>query len=128
DLMVLDLKAEHRVRPLLQTSYDERNGVISPDGQWLAYDSNSSGRFEIYVRPFPDTNAGQWQVSIVGGTRPVWARNGKELFYFSLDGALMRVPVEASGRAWNAGTPAKLLDARYLVPGANTNPGRTYDI
>ena len=71
-------------------------------------------RNEIYVRPFPDVTGGQWQVSVGGGTRPLWAPSGKELFYIRTDAALMRVAVDATGTAWNAGTPAKLFERTYL--------------
>jgi len=115
-----------RIVPLVQTPLIERNGDISPDGRWLAYEANDSGQFEIYVRPYPDVNGGRWQVSTGGGTRPLWARNGQELFYVSPTGALMRVPV-GRGPAWTSAAPAKLLDEGYFTsPGGN--PGRTYDI
>ena len=127
DLLRLALDGSRRVTPLLQTKFDERNGIVSPDGRWLAYESDSSGRFEIYVRPFPNAGGGQWQVSTGGGTRPLWARSGKELFFFGPDGALMRVGVEASGATWNAGTPTKLLEGRYFT-GGGVNTGRTYDV
>ena len=67
DLLQLALDGTRRVTPLLQTKFDERNGIVSPDGRWLAYESNSSGSFEIYVRPFPNVGGGQWQVSTAGG-------------------------------------------------------------
>ena len=67
---------------------------------------------------------GQWPVSTAGGTKPLWARNGKELFYVGAEGTLQRVPVEASGATWNAGTPMKLLERRYFTGGF----GRTYDV
>ena len=118
DLLQLALDGTRRVTPLLQTKFDERNGIVSPDGRWLAYESNSSGPIEIYVRPFPNVGGGQWQVSTAGGTRPLWARSGKELFYVGADGALLRVPVEASGATWNAGTPTKLLEGRYYTGAA----------
>ena len=97
DLMLLALDGSQRVTPLLQTPFDEQRGIISPDGHWLAYESNSSGQSEIWVRPFPNTSVAQYQISTSGGTRPVWAHNGKELFFLGVDGTLMRVPVEASG-------------------------------
>ena len=125
DLLQVALDGTRRVTPLLQTKVDERNGIVSPDGRWLAYDSNSSGSFEIYVRPFPNVGGGQWQVSTAGGRQPLWARSGRELFYVGADGALLRVPVEASGATWNAGMPMKLLERRYYN-GSNT--GRTYDV
>jgi len=115
DLLQLALDGTRRVTPLLQTEFDERNGSVSPDGRWLAYESNSSGSVEIYVRPFPNVGGGQWLVSRAGGKTPLWARSGKELFYVAADGALLRVPVEASGRTWNTGTPTKLLEGRYLT-------------
>ena len=117
DLLRLALDGSRRVTPLLQTKFEERNGIVSPDGRWLAYESDSSGRFEIYVRPFPNAGAGQWQVSTGGGTRPLWAPRGKELFYIAPDGALLRVGVEASGATWNAGMPTKLLEGRYFTGG-----------
>jgi serine/threonine-protein kinase len=125
DLFEVALDGTHRVTPLLQTKFDERNGIVSPDGRWLAYESNSSGPFEVDVRPFPNVGGGQWQVSTAGGRQPLWARSGKELFYFGSDGALMRVPVEASGVSWNAGAPMKLLEGRYYT---GTGSGRAYDV
>ena len=127
DLLRVALTGAHHVTPLLQTKFDEFNAVVSPDGRWLAYDSNSSGdSTEIYVRPFPGVGGGQSPVSTAGGTRPLWARNGKELFYVGTDGALWRVPVEASGQTWSAGLPTKLFDARYFSGGGTV--GRTYDV
>ena len=90
DLALLTLEGERRVETLVQTTFTERNGEISPDGRWLAYQSDESGQFEIYVRPFPDVNSGRWQISTGGGTRPLWARRGRELFYVAPDGAVMR--------------------------------------
>ena len=126
DLLQLALDGTRQVTPLLQTKFEKRNGIVSPDGRWLAYESNSSGPTEIYVRPFPNVGGGQWQVSAAGGKTPLWARSGKELFYVGADGALLRVPVEASGATWNAGTPMKLLERGYYTPSGYV--GRTYDV
>jgi serine/threonine-protein kinase len=93
----------------------------------MAYESTASGRPEIYVRPYPDLAAGQWQVSTNGGTRPLWAHNGRELFYLGPDGALIRVPVEP-GATWTAGTPTRLFAGPYLDGDVNGFTGRTYDI
>ena len=115
-----------RVTPLVQTPFTERNGIVSPDGRWLAYEANNSGQFEIYVRPYPEVSSGFWQVSTGGGNRPLWAPSSQELFYLSPTGALMRVGVDR-GPTWAAGAPAKLLNEGYFtVPGGNV--GRTYDI
>jgi len=126
DVMMLTLDKDRRVQPLLQTRFMERNGEISPDGHWLAYESFDSGRPEIYVRPFPDVNSGRWQVSTGGGTRPLWARNGQELFYVHPAGGLMRVAIERAA-SWKASPPTKLLEGPYAwaIPPFSL---RTYDI
>jgi serine/threonine-protein kinase len=66
-------------------AFRERSPALSPDGKWLAYASDETGRFEVFVRPFPDVGSGKWQVSSAGGTSPQWSRKGDELFF--LDGA-----------------------------------------
>jgi serine/threonine-protein kinase len=125
DVMQVALDGTHRVTPLVQSQFIERNGIFSPDGRWLAYEANDSGRNEIYVRPYPDVNSGHWQVSTGGGTRPLWARSGQELVYVSPTGALMRVGVER-GPSWAATTPTLLIKEGYFTTPGNT--GRTYDI
>jgi serine/threonine-protein kinase len=128
DLLQVALGGTHQVTALQQTKFDEKNGAVSPDGRWLAYDSNRSGSFEIYVRPFPDGGS-QVQVSTAGGTRPLWAAKGKELFYVGADNSaelsLWQVPVQVSGATWNAGAPMKLFSGHYLSTGTS---GRTYDV
>jgi serine/threonine-protein kinase len=125
DVMQLRLDGTQAVTPLVQTPFNERNAEVSPDGRWLAYQADDSGRFNVYVRPFPDASSGFWQVSTDGGTRPLWARNSRELFYLSLTGALMRVGV-TPGPTWDATAPTKLFEGRY---GARAiQAGRTYDI
>ena len=66
---------------LLKTEANEDDAEISPDGRWLAYDSDESGESEVYVRPFPNVGEGRWQVSTNGGRNPVWGPNGQEIFY-----------------------------------------------
>ena len=125
DLMALDLDGARRVTPLVRSRFTERNGIISPDGRWLAYEANDSGRFEIYVRPYPDVNSGLSVVSTTGGTKPIWARSGQELIYVSPTGALMRVGV-TRGPSWSATTPSVVVKEGYF-----TNPvwwGRSYDM
>ena len=126
DLFLLSLEGEHRSRPLLATPFDELNAAVSPNGQWLAYESNESGRNEIHVRPFPNVDADKQQVSTNGGTHPLWARNGQELFYESL-GTLMRVPVK-TGATFERGTPEKVFDLTYFVPQIRGPSGRMYDV
>ena len=79
DILLLDLKSR-RVTPFLNARSYEAYPVFSPDGRWLAYSSDESGREEVYVRPFPNPG-GKWKLSLEGGTEPLWARNGKQLFY-----------------------------------------------
>jgi serine/threonine-protein kinase len=127
DLRLLTLGPSPRTDPLLETGFEERSGIVSPDGNWLAYESDSLGRFDIYVRPFPNVGDGQSQISPAGGVQPLWAPSGRELFYVSPDGALMSVPVEPRGSTWSGGTATKLLEARYYT-GAGEYFVRQYDV
>jgi Tol biopolymer transport system component len=113
--MLLPLIGDRRPKPLVQTVFIEAWGEISPDGHWLAYQSNESGQFEIWVTPFPNVTTGKWQVSTSGGTQPLWARHGQELFYESM-GALMRVSpmkVPADVSAWSSRVYRGLEDLTY---------------
>ena len=101
-----------QTEPLVQTTFAEDNGELSPDGHWLAYQSNESGRYEIFVRPFPTVDAGHWTISTSGGSSPLWARSGTELFYLDGTGAMTRVPIQTAP-TFSAGTPTKLFDTRY---------------
>jgi serine/threonine-protein kinase len=123
DLMLMPLQPPRRPQPLVQTMFSERNAEIVPDGRWLAYESDESGREEIYVRPFPDVSGGRWQVSTGGGRMPLWSRNGQELFYGAPDGALMGVRVEP-GPSWRSSTPARILQGQFAYSGF----GRAFDI
>jgi serine/threonine-protein kinase len=125
DLMTVDLDPPHRVRTLLDSPGLQRTPMVSPDGRWLAYESIESGEAQIYVRPYPDIAAGRWQVSTNGGTRPLWARNGRELFYVAPDSGLMALSVEA-GQSWIARGPVRLFTSTDLnVP---ILAGLTYDV
>jgi len=126
DVMQVELDGTRRVTPLVRTPLEEQNGILSPDGRWLAYEANDSGRFEVYVRPFPGVNDGYWQVSTGGGTRPLWAPNGEELFYLSPAGALMSIGVER-GRSWAATSSTLVIKEGYFTVPAGSF-GRTYDI
>jgi serine/threonine-protein kinase len=127
DIMVMTLQAERRVQPLVRTNFFEELAEISPDSRWLAYQSNESGRVEIYVHPFPDVNGGRWQVSTAGGMMPLWARNGQELFYVTFERSIMTVRVEQQSSSWRSGTPVKLFQSTYFH-GAGTEVGRTFDV
>jgi serine/threonine-protein kinase len=126
DVMQMMLDESRQVTPLVSSTFNEKNGIISPDGRWLAYEANVSGRFEIWVRPFPDVTSGQWQVTTAGGTRPLWARSGKELFYVAQTGALMRVGVEP-GPSWAATPPSLLVKEGYFTIQGGF-PARSFDV
>ena len=122
DLSILHLDGDRSTESLLDVEFDETNGEISPDGRWLAYQSNASGQSEVYVRPFPSVNEGQWLISTGGGTKPLWGPDGGELFFRSGSG-VVAVPIQTEP-TFTAGTPQPLFDGPYRF----TAPGRGYDI
>jgi eukaryotic-like serine/threonine-protein kinase len=111
DIGSLSMEGEHRWKPLLQETHTELQPKISPDGQWMAYMSNESGKNEVYVRPFPEVNKGRWQVSTSGGNSPLWSPDGRELFYLS-GNAVMAVSVETTP-TFKCGKPASLFQGMY---------------
>ena len=115
DLWVLPLSGDRKAIPLLQTAFRESHGQISPNGKWLAHNSDETGRGEIYVRSFP-AGSGKWQVSTNGGQFPRWRRDGSELFYMSAasGGKLVAVDVKPDGAAFEHGTPHELFDSEYI--------------
>ena len=123
NIVILVLGERPRIDPLLATKDTTRNPEIAPNGRWLAYESNESGRFQINVRPFPNVEGGWWQVSTQGGTKPLWAPSGRELFYIDEDGYLTVVPVQTVG-AFAFDKPSRVLQTRYF----STPLGRTYDV
>jgi Tol biopolymer transport system component len=109
DLMGVDVESKKSF-PVAQTSANEGWGEFSPDGRFVAYQSNESGRFEVYVRTFPGA-AGKWLVSVAGGTQPRWRRDGKELYYVAPDERLMAVSLMAdkTGRTLEVGNVLPLF-------------------
>jgi serine/threonine-protein kinase len=128
DIMMVALDGTRRVQPLLKNPPVERNGVVSPNGRWLAYEEldREGQQFEVYVRPFPGVNAGQWKISTAGGTQPLWARSGQELFYVAPDGGLMAVRTDPRGPKWELRTPAKVIEGPYMTRSLRDKP--TYDV
>jgi Tol biopolymer transport system component len=102
--------SDRKAQPFLRTPFNESVPRFSPDGRWLAYISNESGRYEIYVQPYPGPG-GKWQISTEGGTEPAWNPNGKELFYRSGD-KMMAVDI-ATQPGFSAGKPRVLFEGRY---------------
>jgi len=123
-LWVLPLEAGGKPVPFLRTQFEEPDGRFSPDGRWVAYVTNESGRFDVYVRPFsPDavgqgisSAGGKWLISGNGGSSPMWRQDGKELYYIDLDGKLMEVSLTA-GSDFKAGVPRVLFQAPPRVSG-----------
>jgi eukaryotic-like serine/threonine-protein kinase len=110
DLWVLPVTGSDKAFPVLQTQTNEITGTLSPDGRWLSYTSDGSGRYEVYVQSFP-RGGGKQQVSTGGGAHPRWRRDGRELFYYTGDGKLMAAPVR-SGKRFEVGASVPLFEFR----------------
>jgi Tol biopolymer transport system component len=125
DVWVLDL-ASRRAAPVVETSASERFPALSPDGKWLAYSSDVSGRDEVYVQPYPGPGA-RVQVSTGIGIAPAWRADGRELF-FQAPGApgltMMSVAITSTSTAFSSGPPRKLFEGRY----GSTTPARGWDV
>jgi Tol biopolymer transport system component len=106
------LTGDRKSQPVVQSDFRVRDAQLSPDGEFLAYVSNESGRDEVYAQAFPPPG-GKWQISAMGGTGPFWREDGRECFFVSSNGAIMAVPVQAGGDSLRAGVPQQL----FAVPG-----------
>ena len=114
DLWILPLSGDRKSFPFLQTQFSERQGQFSPDGHWIAYSSDVSGQYEVYVQSFP-VAGGAHRVSTNSGMQPRWRHDGKELFYISADRKLMAVDVNAGPSTFEAGVPRQLFETRITV-------------
>lgn len=105
--------AERQPIPVVRTEFEDRDAQFSPDGRWVVYASNQSGRFEIYAQRFPEST-GTRQLSTEGGVQPRWRRDGKELFYISLNGQLVAVPINTApgGQTLTSGAAVTLFDSQ----------------
>ncbi len=157
DLWVRPMAGDQTPWIVLKTPFDERTGRFSPDGRWVAYMSNESGRMEIYVRPFvPPASSGtasgavsgassgtasgtvsgaaapapsgQWQVSTAGGIYPSWRADGEALYYLGPGGAMMAAPITVRGTALEPGTPVALFPTQIYGGGVHNAQGRQYDV
>jgi Tol biopolymer transport system component len=117
DIWVLPLFGDRKAFPYVRTEFSENQPRLSPDGRWLAYRSNESKRSEIYVVSFPQTG-GKWPISTDGGQYPVWRRDGRELYYNSLDNKIMTVEIKP-GAGFQFGVPRALFEVRMV----NTDSG-----
>ena len=121
DLWVLPLQGDRKPALLLATDFNEHNASFSPDMRWIAYASNESGRYEVYVRPFtvsgpsgaPSLGEGKWQVSKDGGDYPRWRADGKEIIFGAPPNGTvkMAVDVKANGATFEIGVPQRLFQA-----------------
>jgi Tol biopolymer transport system component len=127
DLWILSLAPERKSAAFLQTPFSESRAAFSPDGRWLAYASNESGRFEVFVTPFP-SQSGKWQVSTGGGTWPRWRRDGKELFYLTRNNTLMAAAVDSAGDALQVGHVQPLFDMDPRMTTVEGVGGYWYDV
>jgi serine/threonine protein kinase/Tol biopolymer transport system component len=130
DGWALPLTGDRKPFPILQTPFNEGHPQISPDGKWIAYSSNETGRSEIYIQSFPP-GAGKWQISSNGGSFARWRRDGKELFYMDspFSGKMVSVEINASGSTVVASVPRPLFDSGYLNLGfGHTGNWNTYAV
>ena len=123
EIAVLPLTGDGKPFSYLNVSYANSGGQVSPDGRWLAYVSNESGRPEVYVTAFPQAK-GKWQVSSTSGTTPRWRRDGRELFFCQTDGILMAAEVTAGKDSFAVGSIKQLSERRVF----QTFFSATYDV
>jgi Tol biopolymer transport system component len=124
DLWALPMSGDRKPIAIANTTFDELQGQFSPDGRWVAYQSNVDGPFDIYVQPFPGPG-GKRKISTAGGTEPRWRADGQELFFIAPDAKLMAVSVRTSGSTFEAGSPTALFQTRIAVTG---NFRQEYDV
>jgi Tol biopolymer transport system component len=133
DLWVVPMQGDATPSLFLKTPFREAHGAFSPDGRWVAYHSNESGRPEVYVRPFvppgsPQPAAAAQPISTGGGTYPEWAPDGRELYYLNPAGAMMAASITVEGDALVPGVPEMLFPTRIARGGQDVQQGRQYDI
>jgi dipeptidyl aminopeptidase/acylaminoacyl peptidase len=136
DLWVLPLEGDRRPREFLKTEFSERWAQFSPDGRWIAYTSNETGRYEIYIRPFVQGAATgpaevrpgrQWQVSTAGGIFPAWRHDSKAIYYIGPNGQMMSASINTAGAELEPGTPVVMFQSRIVGAGLDRGP-RHYDV
>jgi hypothetical protein len=123
DLWTVPVEGGDKPRPFLQSRFDEKYARFSPDGRWMAYTSNESGKSEVYIRAFADPSGEIHQVSTEGGIFPAWRHDGKELNWVGPGGRIMAASVTEKGPAREAGAPAVLFEAPIFGGGLDVNTG-----
>jgi eukaryotic-like serine/threonine-protein kinase len=135
DLWILPLTGDKKPYPFLQTEFNEGDGVFSPDGHWLAYESDESGKTEIYVAPFAGTGTpaaggsgvqgGKWQISQGGGQLATWSHDGRSLYFLAPDNKLMQAEINFKGSAIEVGIPRQVFEASFISAGPGS---RIFDV
>ncbi len=137
DIWVMPMDGDPTPVAFAATPANERDAVFSPDGRFVAFQSDESGRHEVYVRAFvptaglgaPVARGGQWQVSTTGGVHPVWRADGKELYYIDPSGTMIAAPITVTGTTLTPGAPVRLFPTRVLGGARQESPlGRQYDV
>jgi dipeptidyl aminopeptidase/acylaminoacyl peptidase len=128
NLWVMPLQGDRKPWIFRQTKFDEKFARFSPNGRWVAYESNASGRAEIYVRAFAESAAesartGEWQVSLAGGLFPAWSHDGKELYWIAPNGQMMAATIATTGTTLQPGAPVALFQTRISGGGLDVNTG-----
>ena len=124
DIWVTPVAEPSKARPFLQTPFNEVQGALSPDGQWMAYASDETGIFEVYVQSFPVARK-KWQVSVRGGSEPKWRSDGRELFYIAPQHKLMSVEIRQDS-TFQAGVPRELF--RMAIPDLASSFPSNYEV
>ena len=122
DIWILPLQGEHKPFPYLETPFDEMNAQFSPDGRWMAYQSDETGKAEIYVARFPDPT-GRIQISTTGAAQPVWSRDGTKLYFLTSTNDLMETDI-----AWHLGNPIVGAPHKLFNAHAKNNPTSMFDV
>ena len=124
DLWILPMTGERKPFPFLQSTSNEEHGRFSPDGHFIAYSSDESGKWEVYVQTFP-ISGGKWLVSRDGGAQPRWRADGKEIFFIAPDRNLMAADVRLEGSTFEAGAPKALFQTQLI---SYPNPRNSYAV
>jgi serine/threonine-protein kinase len=125
DIGVVSIDGDHKSQVIIRGAFNEGRPAVSPDGRWIAYESNASGRSEVYVQPFPGLET-RWQVSTEGGESPSWGPDGRELFC-RRENAMIRVPVRTTGNSFRYGNSEVLFEGPY-VPEEDAVGARSYAV
>jgi Tol biopolymer transport system component len=126
DLYLMSTGSDKKAETFLQTDFIEAQPRISPNGRWVAYISNETGQFEVYVQTFPVASGGKVLVSVGGGSQPQWRADGRELYYYSPNRKLMALEVNGDGQTFTVGSAQPLFDLHITGAFDQSFPGNGY--